>query len=68
MTIAGWYVLYRDRHGHRVRATSGFDAAISTARQLCRQGRDVVQLGPQDKTRAAEILDKSEIHRICAAT
>jgi hypothetical protein len=46
MAVIGWYVLYRDERGLSVRATDGFDAAIGTAWQLHRDGRDVLQVGP----------------------
>lgn len=62
----GWYVLYRDRHGHSVRAASCFDGAISAAWQLRREGRDVVQVGPRDKHRADEVIGPSEIQSMCA--
>jgi hypothetical protein len=64
--MAGWYVLYRGRHGHSVRATSCFDGAIKAAWQLRRDGRNVVQLGPRDKERGDEVIGASEIQRLCA--
>jgi hypothetical protein len=66
MAIAGWYVLYRGRHGHSVRAVPCFDGAISAAWQLRRDGRDVVQVGPRDRKRAGEVIGAGEIQRICA--
>jgi len=66
MAIAGWYVLYRGRHGHSVRAVSCFDGAVSIASQLRREGREVVQLGPRDRRRADEVIGAGEIQRLCA--
>lgn len=66
MANTGWYVLYRDRHGHSVRAASCLDGAISAAWQLRREGRDVVQVGPRDKQRADEVIGASEIQSMCA--
>jgi hypothetical protein len=66
VAISGWYVLYRGRHGHSVRATACFDGAISAAWQLRRDGRDVVQVGPRDRQRADEVIGAGEIERICA--
>jgi hypothetical protein len=48
MAVTGWYALYRDGPGHRVRATDGFAAAIGAAWQLHRDGWDV------DSRRTAE--------------
>jgi hypothetical protein len=67
MAVAGWYVLFRGDHGHSVRAASCFDGAIDAARQLRRDGRDVVQVGPRDRKRADEVIGASEIQRICAS-
>jgi len=66
MAVTGWYVLYRDGLRHGVRATDGFDAAIGTAWQLHRDGRDVIQVGPRDQQRADEMIGANEIKRICA--
>src|SRR5260221_14636291 len=66
MAVTGWYVLYRDGPRHSVRATDGFDAAIGTAWQLHREGRDVIQVGPRDQKRANEGIGANEIKRICA--
>ena len=66
MAVTGWYVLYRDGLGYSVRATDGFDAAIGTAWQLHREGRDVIQVGPRDQQRADEVISANEIKRIYA--
>lgn len=66
MAVTGWYVLYRDGPRHSVRATDGFAAAIGTAWQLHREGRDVIQVGPRDQQRADEVIGANEIKRIHA--
>jgi hypothetical protein len=66
VAMSGWYVLYRGRYGHSVRAAACFDEAISAAWQLRRDGRDVIQVGPRDRRRADEVIDAGEIQRICA--
>jgi len=53
------------RFDSSIRKTDDFEAAIGVAKQLYRDGQEVVQIEPLERKRANEVIAASETRRVC---